>query len=425
MQPISIGLEPQTMGLGSRDATAPGKPEQNPALFQSVMAMLAGLAGPFLQLTPEMGSASEEMSKALPEGGTVSVNDSAGGGLSEAVESKAQMSNGFAGLPELLPQQPVQASNDAVTVQGPFSVDAVPVAEQTVAKDKEDGTLSAGAPQGNPPWVVEAEVTGLTPAAGNGEGPMNQGDSAAMGGDTGEEQPSTKASDRSAEEGDLPRVRAGDPPRFGSAVNEAVLDTVQGATVSAVPESSDSKASSPAPPEEQILQQVRISLERGENRATLQLEPRNLGKVQIELRFQNGQLHLSLRAEQGDTGHLLNRELHALRLGLEDQGVKVGDLRVVAGSQKIWDEGSRGQLFHQMKTSISSMGSDVDPRSHQQGTPFFGYGDPGQGNRSPYRHGEPVPVYGAQSPGGQGVESLVPASRLNPGSRTQGLDLYI
>ena len=424
MQPVAIGPEPQVTGPGSRDAAAPGKPEQNPALFQSVMAMLAGLGGPFLQPTLETEPASEGTPQAARESEAVPAGDGIGIGLSLATEDKAQASEGLADLSKAPLQQPAQGTDKAETVQGQFSAYAAPLTEQTAPEGQVDGTPPTGPPQDKLNLAMEAEMPEPSPTVGNEAGSTIQ--AASLGGDASKDQPSAKAPERGAKEGALPRVRTAEPTPLDSAVNGAVLNTVQGgAPTSRALESTNTSTAPPATPEEQVLQQVRISLERGENRATLQLEPRDLGKVQIEFRFQDGQLHLSLRAEQNDTGHLLNRELHALRLGLEDQGVKVGDLRVVAGSQKIWDESGRSQLFHQMKTSISSMGSDVDPRSQQQGTPFFGYGDPGQGNPSSHRRGELAPAYGTGSLSGEDGGPLSAGGGPIRSKGTRGLDLYI
>ena len=419
MELAVMGTEPRTSGLGRQSDALPGAPEQNAALFQSLMAMLASLGGPLLQAVPEAKSAPTGSAQADPLGATAPVDGHGSGALGfEAAQVDSNTPESPVALPSRETQQLTPDPGKVETPQEELPAQAAPATETK--------GISLPSPASGPMQQEEmAEAaSGPAPEMKLGAGAADQMRAVRVEGD-GEAKPSGDEPGRSTKDAGLPRGRI-DPTQLSSTAG-GMFDAVQNgkAAPTALSESPNPEPSPPSTPGEQVLHQVRISLERGEDRATLQLEPSGLGKVQIDLRFQGGQLHLSLRAEQGKTGHLLHRELHALRFGLEEQGVRVGDLRVVAGSEKVWDEASRGQVFHQMKTSISSMGGDVDPRSQQQGTPFFGYGDPGQGNRSPYRQGGFTATYGPGPVSGPQVEPPAARGGLALARRAQGLDLYI
>jgi len=66
----------------------------------------------------------------------------------------------------------------------------------------------------------------------------------------------------------------------------------------------------------------------------IQLHPADLGKIQIDLRWENGQVHLQVQASQTATGQLLQNQLPDLRQALINHGVNCGMLQMGQGGER-------------------------------------------------------------------------------------------
>ena len=66
----------------------------------------------------------------------------------------------------------------------------------------------------------------------------------------------------------------------------------------------------------------------------IQLHPADLGKIQIAMRWENGQLHLQLQATEVGTSQLLQNQLSDLRHTLTSQGVNCGMLQMGQGGEQ-------------------------------------------------------------------------------------------
>src|SRR5665648_847909 len=66
----------------------------------------------------------------------------------------------------------------------------------------------------------------------------------------------------------------------------------------------------------------------------IKLHPADLGKIQIGMRWENGQLHLVVQASEASTGQLLQNQLSNLRQNLTDQGVNCGMLQMGQGGER-------------------------------------------------------------------------------------------
>src|SRR5665648_232931 len=66
----------------------------------------------------------------------------------------------------------------------------------------------------------------------------------------------------------------------------------------------------------------------------IKLHPADLGKIQIGMRWENGQLHLIVQATDAATGQLLQNQLSNLRQNLTDQGVNCGMLQMGQGGER-------------------------------------------------------------------------------------------
>lgn len=66
----------------------------------------------------------------------------------------------------------------------------------------------------------------------------------------------------------------------------------------------------------------------------IQLHPADLGKIQIGMRWENGQVHLVVQASEAATGQLLQNQLSDLRQNLTNQGVNCGMLQMGQGGER-------------------------------------------------------------------------------------------
>ena len=66
----------------------------------------------------------------------------------------------------------------------------------------------------------------------------------------------------------------------------------------------------------------------------IQLHPADLGKIQINLRWENGQVHLQVQASEAATGQILQNQLTDLRQTLTSQGINCGMLQMGQGGER-------------------------------------------------------------------------------------------
>jgi flagellar hook-length control protein FliK len=80
----------------------------------------------------------------------------------------------------------------------------------------------------------------------------------------------------------------------------------------------------------------------------IQLHPAELGKIQVFLRWEDGQVHLQLRAAEQATGNILQNHLSDLRQSLQDSGVTCGLLQMGLGGEdrQTPQQDREGQTFN-------------------------------------------------------------------------------
>jgi flagellar hook-length control protein FliK len=83
----------------------------------------------------------------------------------------------------------------------------------------------------------------------------------------------------------------------------------------------------------------------------IQLHPAELGKIQIDLRWENGQVHLQVQASQAATGQLLQEQLSDLRQALVNQGINCGMLQMGMGGEQQKPNGDKSGKSHKYKTN--------------------------------------------------------------------------
>lgn len=70
------------------------------------------------------------------------------------------------------------------------------------------------------------------------------------------------------------------------------------------------------------------NLSDGRKQLTLELNPADLGKLNVVLQAKDGEVNVMFRAEHQDTGRVLSEQLAQLKTHLENQGIKVGKMEV-------------------------------------------------------------------------------------------------
>lgn len=87
-----------------------------------------------------------------------------------------------------------------------------------------------------------------------------------------------------------------------------------------------------APISRQVAQQVEQGLlstvKGGGTRLDLQLNPQELGTINITLSVRNGEVSAIIRSEKTETADMINRQADAIRTNLEQQGIKVDKVEV-------------------------------------------------------------------------------------------------
>ncbi|ACS81059.1 flagellar hook-length control protein FliK [Maridesulfovibrio salexigens] len=82
---------------------------------------------------------------------------------------------------------------------------------------------------------------------------------------------------------------------------------------------------------EQVQEGVFKNLGQGRKQLTLQLNPHNLGTVNVMLQVKNKDVQATIRAENPDTAKVIAEQLEVVKQALEEQGLKVEKLEVQTG----------------------------------------------------------------------------------------------
>lgn len=91
----------------------------------------------------------------------------------------------------------------------------------------------------------------------------------------------------------------------------------------------------------QVQEALLKDLGQGRKQMTLDLDPANLGRLQVMLQVKDKDVHAILRADDPETAKMLTAQLDTIKKALEDQGLKVQNLEVQTGLASRQDQ----QLF--------------------------------------------------------------------------------
>ena len=118
----------------------------------------------------------------------------------------------------------------------------------------------------------------------------------------------------------------------GNAVAYAASQAAQNAQTAQNTAADVQDAASVAPIGRQVAQQVEqgmlSTVKGGGTRLDLQLNPQELGTINVTLSVRNGEVSAIIRSEKSETADMINRQVDAIRTNLEQQGLKVDKVEV-------------------------------------------------------------------------------------------------
>ena len=106
---------------------------------------------------------------------------------------------------------------------------------------------------------------------------------------------------------------------------------------------------------ERILDQIRLRIRPELGQATVQLEPRELGKVRIDLSLRDGTLRADLQVEHPETLATLETHLPELRSLIENAGLDAHDLELFLG---LAEQGPGAHGGHEDPSDPAARGTD-------------------------------------------------------------------
>lgn len=147
----------------------------------------------------------------------------------------------------------------------------------------------------------------------------------------------------------LHKVEANGAQPAGRNGNSVLFSMLQG--TAQAPATLDSMPGTDAQPlsrhvAQQVEQGLLTALKGGGTRLDLQLNPQELGAITITLTARNGEVSARIRSEKTETAEMVTRQLDAIRINLEQQGIKVDKIEVQL-ENKQQDDGSLWQNLDQ------------------------------------------------------------------------------
>lgn len=106
----------------------------------------------------------------------------------------------------------------------------------------------------------------------------------------------------------------------------------------------------------QVNVQMQPLLEQGGGTVRINLNPRELGQITVELTVKDGSVHGAIAASEPAVVEQLARELHSLRHGLADAGLKVGEQGInLMLSNSNHQSGNQGQTGQESRATADAM----------------------------------------------------------------------
>ncbi len=166
----------------------------------------------------------------------------------------------------------------------------------------------------------------------------------------------------------------------GQAVPTAAAQPVL--VVNAAPQSPLPPAAGALTLAQQVINQVETAVQQGRRSLRLQLNPKELGAIEVRLVSSGGAMSVTLTADKAATGSLLEKQLEDLRSNLANAGVH--QVTVNVGHQP--GSGQQGGTFsgESAPPHYSQGGKDREPSQNETELASQLY-DPGAGLRIDYR----------------------------------------
>jgi len=112
---------------------------------------------------------------------------------------------------------------------------------------------------------------------------------------------------------------------------------------------------------EQVESGLLKNLSEGRKQLTLELNPGDLGKLNVVLQAKDGEVNVMFRAEHQDTSRVLSEQMAQLKTHLENQGIKVGKMEVQTQLQdqnlgQNWQGTDRHNMAQEQQNFIDKRG---------------------------------------------------------------------
>ena len=163
-------------------------------------------------------------------------------------------------------------------------------------------------------------------------------------------------------------ISSTDQPLSFSEVSQAMMTSTQSHTTPVNPQPiSPAVHLPPVVHDNSVLQQVaerfQLQMQNQETKLRIQLQPAELGKLDINLSVKEGSIRAHVVAQSGQVQELLERNMTKLKGILESQGFSIEEILVSTASESV----SNSDLFHDQATRHQNQASS---KSHFSDTPF-------------------------------------------------------
>ncbi|MBQ7457025.1 MAG: flagellar hook-length control protein FliK [Desulfovibrio sp.] len=112
----------------------------------------------------------------------------------------------------------------------------------------------------------------------------------------------------------------------------------------------------------QVQSGLMTSLANGTTRLDIQLHPQELGTLAISLVSNNGSINAVIRADKAETVEMLNRQAEAIKMSLEQQGIKIDSLEIELKNSS--DQANGDQQFLQDMNNHNAFQEENARRDH-------------------------------------------------------------
>ena len=107
----------------------------------------------------------------------------------------------------------------------------------------------------------------------------------------------------------------------------------------------------------QIIDDIKVNLSKDVTSIEVQLNPENLGKVQVHVATEDGVMQAKIIAETEAAKNAIENSLALLKETFENQDLKVDAIEVMVGTYEFFNEGENDEFQNESNNSSNKTGS--------------------------------------------------------------------